>query len=60
MTTKPDDDVQFDVAVLDKLTEEQLAGLVGTVMKDKKNASAVRSMLRSMVRSALKSTVRAK
>ncbi len=60
MTAKPHDTVHFDTAALDKLSEDQLSGLISNVMKDRKNASAVRSMLRSMVRSAAKSTQRAK
>jgi hypothetical protein len=60
MTAKSNETVNFDIATLDKLSEEQLSGLISNVMKDRKNASAVRSMVRSMVRSAAKSTQRAK
>ncbi len=50
--------VSFTQTSLDGIDDKKLNAIVDKVIKSKKGASTVKSMMRSVVRSALKSTVK--
>jgi hypothetical protein len=53
-----DSDINFGVAALGKMSDRDLNNIIDKVLKTKKGASALKSMMRSVMRSALKSTIK--
>jgi hypothetical protein len=51
-------DIAFSVASLSKMTEQELNDIVDKVIKSKKGATALKSLMRSIMRSALKSAIK--
>jgi FKBP-type peptidyl-prolyl cis-trans isomerase (trigger factor) len=56
MATKKD--IHFNITSLDHVKEKKLNEIVDKVMKSRKGASALKSMVRSVMRSALKSAIK--
>ena len=53
-----DKDIAFGVAALKGMKHKDLNGIIDKVLKSRKGASALKSMMRSVMRSAMKSTIK--